>query len=202
MLPGSRSSEVRRLLPIFAETMVLVQNAIGPCDVVLPTVPHLHSTVVSATAAWARPPRIVVDATEKESAFRVARAAIAKSGTVTLELALAGVPMITAYKLGWFEAQVARRLVKVPSIILANLVIGENVVPEFLQENCAAEKMAAALMPLLNDSPERRRQAEAFGRLDEIMQVGRHAPAARAAEAVLGLLRKSEMQFAGKAPNL
>ena len=76
------------------------------------------------------------------------------------------------------------------------------VVPEFLQENCAAEKMAAALTPLLNDSPERRRQVEAFGRLDEIMQIGRHAPAMRAADVVLGLLRKSEMQFAGKTSNL
>jgi len=156
-------------------------------------VPHLRDAVASATAAWPRPPRIVVDAAEKEAVFRVARAAIAKSGTVTLELALAGVPMITAYKLGWFEAEIARRLVKVPSVILANLVIGQNVVPEFLQENCTAEKMAAALTPLLNDSPERRRQVEAFGRLDEIMQIGRQAPAARAADVVLGLLRKSEM---------
>jgi lipid-A-disaccharide synthase len=193
MLPGSRGSEVRRLLSVFADTMVRVQKAIGTCDVVLPTVPHLRDAVASATAAWPRPPRIVVDAAEKEAVFRVARAAIAKSGTVTLELALAGVPMITAYKLGWFEAEIARRLVKVPSVILANLVIGQNVVPEFLQENCTAEKMAAALTPLLNDSPERRRQVEAFGRLDEIMQIGRQAPAARAADVVLGLLRKSEM---------
>lgn len=202
MLPGSRRSEIRRLLPVFADAMVRVQSAIGACDIVLPTVPHLRDAVASATAAWARQPRIVVDLAEKEAAFRVARAAIAKSGTVTLELALAGVPMITAYKLGWIEAAIARRLVTVPSIILANLVIGENVVPEFLQENCTAEKMAAALTPLLNASPERRRQVEAFGRLDEIMQIGRHEPAARAADIVLSLMRKSEMQFAGKAPNL
>jgi lipid-A-disaccharide synthase len=202
MLPGSRRSEIRRLLPVFADAIVRVQSAIGACDIVLPTVPHLRDAVASATAAWARQPRIVVDLAEKEAAFRVARAAIAKSGTVTLELALAGVPMITAYKLGWIEAGIARRLVTVPSIILANLVIGENVVPEFLQENCTAEKMAAALTPLLNESPERRRQVEAFGRLDEIMQIGRHEPAARAADIVLDLMRKSEMQFAGKAPNL
>jgi lipid-A-disaccharide synthase len=202
MLPGSRRSEIRRLLPVFADAMVRVQSAIGACDIVLPTVPHLLDAVASATAAWARQPRIVVDLAEKETAFRVARAAIAKSGTVTLELALAGVPMITAYKLGWIEAAIARRLVTVPSIILANLVIGENVVPEFLQENCTAEKMAAALTPLLNESPERRRQVEAFDRLDEIMQIGRHEPAARAADIVLSLMRKSEMQFAGKAPNL
>jgi lipid-A-disaccharide synthase len=202
MLPGSRASEVRRLLQVFGDTMNRVQNAVGPCDVVLPTVPHLRDAVTSATAGWPRPPRIVVDLAEKEAAFRIARAAIAKSGTVTLELALAGVPMITAYKLGWFEAEIARRLVKVPSIILANLVIGENVVPEFLQENCTGDKMAAALIPLLSVSPERRRQVSAFDRLDEIMQIGRHAPAARAADIVLGLLRKPEMEIAGQASNL
>ena len=202
MLPGSRGSEVRQLLSVFADTMVRVQNAVGLCDVVLPTLPHLRNMVASATATWSRQPRIVVDSLEKEAAIRIARAAIAKSGTVTLELALAGVPMVTAYKVGWFEAAIARRLVKVSSVILANLVIGENVVPEFLQEDCTPENLAVALTPLLNDTPERRRQVEAFGRLDEIMQIGRHAPATKAADIVLRLLRKPEMQFAGKAPNL
>ena len=202
MLPGSRGSEVRQLLSVFADAMVRVQNAVGLCDVVLPTLPHLRNMVASATATWPRQPRIVVDSLEKEAAIRIARAAIAKSGTVTLELALAGVPMVTAYKVGWFEAAIARRLVKVSSVILANLVIGENVVPEFLQEDCTPENLAVALTPLLNDTPERRRQVEAFGRLDEIMQIGRHAPATKAADIVLGLLRKPEMQFAGKAPNL
>ncbi|MFG3757310.1 hypothetical protein ACGE32_33740, partial [Klebsiella pneumoniae] len=99
----------------------------------LPTTAHLRDSVTAALADWPVQPRLVVDDAEKRAAFRAARAALAKSGTVTLELALAGVPMVTAYKGSAFEAWVARRMVRVPTVILANLVIGDSVVPEFLQ---------------------------------------------------------------------
>ena len=72
-----------------------------------------------------------------------------------------------------------------PSVILANLVLGENVVPEFLQRHCTPERLAGALLPLLGDTPERRRQVEAFGRLDAIMDIGKAAPSDRAAAIVL-----------------
>ena len=103
---------------------------------------------------------------EKRAAFRIARAALAKSGTVTLELALAGVPMVTAYRVGAVEAWIMRRADPVKSVILANLVIGENVVPEFLQEDCTPEKLSPALREVLDDTPLRRRQLEAFARID------------------------------------
>ena len=83
-------------------------------------------------------------------------------------------------------------MIKVSSVILANLVLGENAVPEFLQEACSAENLAAALAPLLRDSSERRRQLEAFSRLDAIMQVGSSAPAARAADIVLDVARRAK----------
>ena len=101
---------------------------------------------------------------EKRAAFRIAHAALAKSGTVTLELALAGVPMVTAYRTGSVEAWILRRAIKVNSVILANLVIGENVVPEFLQEDCTPEKLAQALREILGDSELRRTQLEAFAK--------------------------------------
>ena len=88
---------------------------------------------------------------EKRAAFRIAHAALAKSGTVTLELALAGVPMVTAYRVGAMEAWILRRAIKVNSVILANLVIGENVIPEFLQEDCTPEKLSPALRDVLGD---------------------------------------------------
>ena len=131
-------------------------------------------------------PRIVVESAEKRAAFRVARAALAKSGTVTLELALAGVPMVTAYKVSAIETLIGRPIKnRLPSVILANLVLGENVVPEFLQEDCTADNLANALVPLFADTPERRRQIEAFRRLDAIMEIGTSAPATRAADIVL-----------------
>ncbi len=111
-------------------------------------------------------PRIVVGEQEKKAAFRIAHAAFVKSGTVTLELALSGVPMVAAYKAGQVEAWIVLHAIRVSSVILANLVVGENVVPEFIQQDCTPEKLVPALREILSDSPLRRRQVEAFARLD------------------------------------
>ena len=113
--------------------------------------PHLQEAVADAVKGWPVQPQVVVGEQEKRAAFRIAHAALAKSGTVTLELALAGVPMVTAYRTGSVEAWILRRAIKVNSVILANLVIGENVVPEFLQEDCTPEKLAPALREVLGD---------------------------------------------------
>jgi lipid-A-disaccharide synthase len=128
---------------------------------------------------------VIVDPAEKWAAFRSARAALAKSGTVTLELALSGVPMVAAYKVSLLEEVVAKIAINVPSVILANLVIGENVVPELLQRACTPHSLADALVPLLSDTPQRRRQVEGFARLDRIMEIGTASPSRRAAEIVL-----------------
>ena len=190
VLPGSRAGELKRLLGVFSDTVALVSERVGALEVVLPAVPHLVDPITAATERWKMRPRIVVENSDKQAAFRIACAALAKSGTVTLELALAGVPTVAAYRVSWLEAVVARRMIKVPSVILANLVLGENVVPEFIQEACTAEKLATALVPLLSDTPQRARQIEAFSRLDAIMEIGSHVPAARAAEIVLDTARR------------
>ena len=189
VLPGSRGGEIAHHAEIFGEAIRLVQERAGPIELVVPTVPYLVAKVTTATAGWPVRPRIVVDAVDKWAAFRTARAALAKSGTGTLELALAGVPTVAAYKVAAIEEWIARRLVVVPSVILANLVLGERVVPELLQQDCTPQRLAEALVPLLADTPERQRQVEAFARLDAIMGIGTEAPASRAADVVLGLLR-------------
>jgi lipid-A-disaccharide synthase len=193
VLPGSRSGEIDRLLGTFADAVALLRERVGSLEPVVVAVPHLADTIRKATMRWPLQPRIVTESAEKQTAFRVATAALAKSGTVTLELALAGVPMIAAYKVSAIEyIAVGRGILKrIPSIILTNLLLGENVVPELLQHNCTAEKLAAALLPLLADTPERRRQIEAFSRLDAIMEVGSNAPALRAAEIVLAEARRA-----------
>ncbi len=185
VLPGSRSGEIRRMAHIFGDTVALVAERVGPLDVVVPAVPRLADRVRAAISSWRVPARIVTDAAEKHAAFRNARAALTKSGTSTLELALAGVPMAAAYKVPFIEELVGRLLITAPSAILANLVLGENVVPEFLQRDCTPEKLAAALLPLLADTPQRRRQVEAFGRLDRLMEIGQASPSDRAASIVL-----------------
>ncbi len=152
--------------------------------------PHLQEAIAEALKAWPVQPRIVVGEAEKRAAFRIGHAALAKSGTVTLELALAGVPMVTAYRTGSMEAWILRKAIKVNSVILANLVIGENVVPEFLQEDCTPEKLSQALREVLGDSALRRKQLKAFARIDQIMSTGNQPPSARAADIVLATMRK------------
>ena len=120
----------------------------------------------------------------------MARAALAASGTVTLELALAGIPTVAAYRVAAIEAAIVRRMVRVPSAILANLVLGENVVPEFFQEACTPERLAEALIPLIGETPARHRQLDAFARLDTIMETGTAFPSDRAAEIVISLAGK------------
>jgi lipid-A-disaccharide synthase len=195
-LPGSRSGEIRRLLPIFGQALAVLASSGGaPPDIVLPTLPHLRERIAAATAGWPLPPRIVVDRKDKLAAFRVARAALAKSGTVTLELALAGVPMVAAYKVSGIEEIVGRLAIQVTSVILPNLILAENAVPEFLQRDCTAQKLGDALAPLMAESPQRRRQVDAFKRLDAIMRIDTtetgesESPSRRAADIVLGLAK-------------
>jgi len=196
ILPGSRNSEIRHLLGRFGAAIAQVAARSGPLELVLPTVPHLVAPVREAVAGWAIAPRIVIDPAEKWAAFRRARAALAASGTVTLELALAGIPTVAAYRMSAVEAFIILRLVRllarVPSVILANLVIGENVIPEFLQSACTPDRLADALLPLLSETPQRQRQIEAFGRLDAVMAIGGEAPSDKAAAVVLDVAQRRD----------
>jgi lipid-A-disaccharide synthase len=191
VLPGSRRSEIRHHMAVFGQALVRLREVGVAFEPVLPTMPHLQAAIAEALAAWPVQPRIVVGEQEKRAAFRIAHAALAKSGTVTLELALSGVPMVTAYRTGSAEAWILRKAINVNSVILANLVIGENVVPEFLQEDCTPEKLSQALREVLGDSALRRKQLEAFAKIDRIMSTGNQPPSARAADIVLATMRKA-----------
>jgi lipid-A-disaccharide synthase len=190
VLPGSRRSEIRHHLAIFGEALALLHNSGAEYELILPTMPHLEQTVRDGVQALQVKPNIVVGEHEKRAAFRIAHAALAKSGTVTLELALSGVPMVTAYRVGAMEAFIARRAIRVQSVILANLVIGREVIPEFLQENCRPEQLSKALGEVLTDSTLRRQQLGAFAQLDAIMSTGDQPPSVRAADIVLATMRK------------
>ena len=191
VLPGSRRSEINHHMGVFGETIGLLQAEDVPFELILPTMPHLLDAVGAGMKPWPVQPRVVVGEQEKRAAFRIARAALTKSGTVTLELALAGVPMVTAYKVGGAEAWVLRRAINVKSVILANLVAGENVIPEFLQRDCTPKKLSQALRDVLSESLLRRQQLEAFARIEKIMSTGNQSPSVRAADIVLKTMRKS-----------
>jgi lipid-A-disaccharide synthase len=191
VLPGSRRSEIGHHMAVFGETLGLLQAQGIAFEPVLPTMPHLQGSIAAALKNWPVQPRVVVGEPDKRAAFRLAHAALAKSGTVTLELAISGIPMIAAYKAGAIESWIVMRRIVSSSVILANLVVGDNVVPEFIQQDCTPAKLAPALREVLTDSELRRRQLEAFAGIDQIMSTGNQSPSTRAADVVLATMRKA-----------
>jgi lipid-A-disaccharide synthase len=185
VLPGSRSGEVERLAPLFGEVVARLAKDLPPFEVLVPSVPRQAQRLAALARTWPAPTRVVVGEAPKFAAFRRARAALAASGTVTLELALSGVPMVGAYRVPGWEAAIARRLIRVPSVLLPNLILGEAAVPELLQEAATPEALAALLRPLIEGGPERQAQLAALGRLDQAMAVGPEAPSELAARIVL-----------------
>jgi lipid-A-disaccharide synthase len=185
VMPGSRRGEISRLLGLFKATVEGIAAQNTDVEFVMPAVPALADLLGQETKAWRAKVRVVTGTQERNAAFRTARLALVKSGTSTLEVALAGVPMVATYRISHIEAVVAHFVLKVRSVILVNLVLGENVVPELLQYQATPKNFIAAAMPLLADGSERRRQLDAFRRLDTVMQIGGEPPSMKAAKIVL-----------------
>jgi len=191
LAPGSRRGEVSHLMPVFAETLTRVAERHPDIRVAIPVAETVVAEVKAAVAGMERPPVLVLpDEGEavKRAAYTAADCALVASGTVTLEMAAAGTPMVSAYKTSWLTAAIARRLLRVDTANLVNLVDGEKVVPEFLQDGCRADRIAPAVRALLADPAGRAAQAAAFGRVMTVLGRGGEPPSARAARSVLGVL--------------
>jgi lipid-A-disaccharide synthase len=188
VLPGSRPTEVRRLMHPFGDTLRKLRAETGPLEIILPAVASVRPLIEEALPYWPQQPYIVAGDEDKWKAFRIADAALAASGTVTLELGLAGTPMVVAYRVDAIAARL-RFLLKVPSVVLANLVLGRNAFPELLQEDCTPDKLSAALLPLLTPTPERKAQLTALGDLRAKMLSDGEAPSGRAADIVMRHLK-------------
>lgn len=191
VLPGSRRGEIRRHMEPFGRALAEVAARVGPVEAILPAVGHLRAPIEAALADWPVKPRIVVGEAEKFAAFRRAHAAIAASGTVTLELALAGVPTIVAYRLDvpyrivkWINGMIP--IVTVPSMVLANIVLGENALPELLDDQATPDALAREVTAFLGETPERAALLEKLDRIDRVMALpdGR-TPSEAAATVVL-----------------
>jgi lipid-A-disaccharide synthase len=188
VLPGSRGGEVARLLPIFGRTLALLERAIGRFRVVVPTVATVAATVEQAVGVWPGRPIVVHRPAAKYDGFAASRAALAASGTVALELALARLPMVVGYRLNPLSEAFLARAVKVRQVNLVNLLLDRPLVPELLGGNCTPEKLAGALLPLIRD--ERVRAAHVAGYDTAMRQLGAGAlpPSRRAAERILTII--------------
>lgn len=187
ILPGSRRSEVGKLLDIFGAAFEHLEKRAGPLNIVMPTVASVRSLVEAGTKQWSQKIVLVEGEDNKFAAFRASDVALAASGTVTLELAAAGTPMVVGYRVDPLAARL-RWLVKVPSFVLPNLIIGRNAVPEFMQDDCTPENLSNALYELLSDENVRNTQLEGLADARAGLAHEHGTPSEHAAEIVVGFL--------------
>jgi lipid-A-disaccharide synthase len=185
VLPGSRTSEVGRLMGPFGKAVDLLEERGLAPQVIIPVVPHVRPLIEEHLKSWRVRPHLIEGDDDKFRAFKLAHAALTASGTVTLELGLAGTPMVVAYRVDWLSAGPLRMLIKAPSVVLANLVLSEKAFPEFIQEDCTPEHLASAVELLLRDTFERRGQLAALARIPTRMLREGSSPSDLAAEIVL-----------------
>jgi lipid-A-disaccharide synthase len=190
VLPGSRLSEVRPLLPIFRDTVARLRSAIPNLVCVLPAASHVEPAVRALTENWPAPLHIVNSAADKFAAFDAGDVALAASGTVTTELALAGTPMVVTYKLGWLTYVLLRPLIKVPYAGLPNLLLGREAIPELLQARCRADLLAEQLQRLFLDADVREKQKKDLAAAVGILGGGSEPPSLRAARALLEFVKQ------------
>jgi len=188
VMPGSRRSEVSRLPPIFGEALRLLSAHVPNVVPVVAVASSVAETVRAATATWPVRPILVSDVAEKHDAYAAAAAALTKSGTATLELALAGVPMVVAYRANPISAAIAERLIRVKYAAIANLLADREVVPEFLQGRCTPKLLADAVATLLTDPQAANAQRTAFRSIAASLTPPGGSPSAAAAADVLALL--------------
>lgn len=188
LMPGSRRSEVPRLLPVFGQTLALLARSAPDLRPVLPVSAVVADTVRAAAASWPVQPIVVTEVDDKHDAYAAADVALTKSGTSTLELALAGVPMAVTYRVNPVSALFARRLIRVPHVAMVNLLAGREIVPEKLQEDCRPDRLEATVLELLADGAAARAQRAAFGAVMASLRPPEGLPSEAAARGVLEVL--------------
>ena len=187
LLPGSRFSEINRLLPIFEDVITLLNDT--NLQLVIPTVDYLVEKIRLKTIHWPNSPIIIFDEKDKFGAFAASNAAIAASGTVSLELALAKVPYVTVYKFNYLTALIARHMVKTPFVNIVNILLERESIPELIQSNCNGDRIVKYISKYLNGSDDAKLQIESFKDAIDQLKTGNKNPSDKAAAVVLDLIK-------------
>jgi lipid-A-disaccharide synthase len=188
VMPGSRRMELRRLLPIFGEALRRLSASAPGLRPVVPVATTVAGAVREGTLDWPARPILVETTEEKHDAFAAAEAGLIKSGTSSLEMAVAGVPHLVAYRVNPVTAAIVRRLVRVPHASLVNLLNEREVVPEFIQQDCTPERLSAELERLLADPLAAAAQRLGFAKVRQLLRAPEGLPSEAAATAVLRML--------------
>lgn len=171
LLPGSRDGELRRHLALFRHVAEQVADHPAVDGVVIPTLPSLHDRLVRETSGWGVPVRIVSERSERAALYQQAILALAVSGTVTLELAFAQVPVVVTYVLDPHQARIYANHGS-PPVSLPNIILGRPAVPELVQQTSDSAAVLAEVRTLLDNKKARQDQIEAFGELSKLMETG------------------------------
>ncbi len=190
VLPGSRTSEIRFILPVFRQAVSDIARRVPGLVTLLPTVPHVAARVREATEGWPTPLHIIENETDKYAAFKAANAALAASGTVTTELALARTPMAVAYRVGGLTYTLAQVLFRFKYFALVNLLLDRMAVPELLQRKATPAALADAIVPLLTDKAAAARQTADLDAVARALGEGSEPPSLRAARAIVEFARE------------
>jgi lipid-A-disaccharide synthase len=188
LMPGSRATETKRLLPVFRDTILRLHQQDTRIIPVMAAAAGVAEAVAAQTADWPVPPIILRDVAERYDAFAAARAALTKSGTSTLELAMAGVPMAVTYRVNPLSAAIGRRLIKVKYVAMINLLANGPLVPELLQQDCSPAKLAATLQTLLSNDAAAGAQRAGFSTALASLQAPDGMASDAAARAILNWL--------------
>ncbi len=189
VLPGSRRGEVRRLETVMAGALALLEPRVPKLHALVPTVSTVAEDVAARARAWPVPATVLTDPEDKYPALALSRAAMATSGTIAVELAIAELPCVILYRVGPMSAAVARALLKIKYASLINLLLERPVQPELIQENCTPERAAEVLGRLLNDEGTRVAQVAGCREATALLGRGGEPPSQKAARAVLSMLR-------------
>lgn len=187
VLPGSRHSETAKLLAPFAETLAILVKKYPDLVAIVPTVETVGDEVEAAARTWPLKAIVIRGANEKHDAFAACDVALAASGTVALELAMAGLPSVITYKVSKLSAFIATRFLglSLKFVTLVNILVDQPVMPELLQDQCRPDQLAKAVDHLLEDSGARQSQVEGARRALEKLGLGGESPSLRAADTVL-----------------
>ena len=191
VLPGSRSTEINRLLPVFGEGLAMVAAERPNVTAVIATVDAVRETVAAAAKDWPIETIVVTDQAEKFDGFAASDVALTKSGTITLELALARLPMVVCYRVSRLTAFLARRLISVTNVALVNLMAGRQIVPELLQDDCTPERVRDEVLGLLGDDAQRAEQIKGFDEVVKRLGKPTPKPSERAADFLLQWLKQN-----------
>jgi lipid-A-disaccharide synthase len=188
VLPGSRPAEIERVLPSFEEAVRLLKAERPELQVVIPAAPTVAEAVKARVAGWPFRANVVEGEAAKLDAMKAATVALACSGTVTTELALAGVPMVVGYRLGPVTYAIVKRLIRTKYITLFNIAANQAIAPELIQGDCNGPALARELALRLDDPQLRVRQIAAQDAALDKMGRGGPDPSEAAADAILKIV--------------